>query len=172
MERYSRDLLLRILAALAVGFGYNIIYAVIAPLTLHWSYFFFSIFVPSALVNNSIQTLTSTFTFIPACVATSAYILLAMLILFTKDISWENRLQMFVFGSLAILAFNIIRIELLLFSYLKLNVAYESLHMFIWKFMSTAFVVILWLVLAKSYNVKSIPVYSDLKELVGMARKK
>ncbi|MBU2638293.1 MAG: pacearchaeosortase [Nanoarchaeota archaeon] len=171
-ERYARDLLLRIIAAFAVGLVYNLLYAIIAPLTLHWSYFFFSIFVPSALIGNSIQTLTNNFNFIPACVATSAYVLLAMLILLTKDINWNERLQMFVFGSLAILAFNIIRIELLLLTYFRLESAYDSVHLFVWKFMSTAFVVILWLVLARTYKVKAIPVYSDIKYIIGMIRKR
>lgn len=169
-EKYAWDLLLRIIAAFAFGIGYKVLYAIIAPLTLHWSYFFFNIFVPSALIGNTIQTPATSFNFIPACVAVSAYILLAMLILLTKGIQWNERLQMLVYGSLAILAFNIIRIELLLFTYFRLEPAYDSVHLFVWKFMSTAFVVVLWLALAKAYKVKSIPVYSDVKYIASMIK--
>ena len=172
-EGYARQLALRLLTAFAVGIGYNLFYMILSPLTLHWSYFFFNIFHPmSALLGNTIQTETASFEFIPACVATAAYILLAFLILLTKDISPGERLQMFVYGSLGILAFNIIRIELLLLTYFSLNASFDSIHLFVWKFMSTAFVVLLWLVLARVYNVKSIPVYSDVKHIIGMIRKK
>lgn len=173
MERYARDLLLRLLSAFAVGLGYPFFYMAIAPLTLHWAFFFFNVFQPySALIGNTIQTQTASFEFIPACVATAAYILLAIIILLTKDISLSDRVQMFVYGSLAILAFNIIRTELLLLTYFKLDAVYNTLHLFVWKFMSTAFVVITWLVLAKVYKVRAIPVYSDVAHLVGMIRKK
>lgn len=171
-EGYLKGLLLRVMAAFAMLFGYNIIYAVSALFTLHFSYFFFSIFVPSALIGNKIATLTNSFEFIPACVATSAYILLALLVFLTKDISWNERLQMIVYGWLAILAFNLLRIELLLLTFFRLEAAYDTLHLFVWKFMSTAFVVLLWLGLARVYKVKSIPVYSDIKALAGMIRKK
>lgn len=171
-EGYVRELLLRVIAAFAMLLSYNFIYTVIAVFTLHFSYFFFSIFVPSALIGNKIATLTNTFEFIPACVATSAYILLALLVFLTKDISWNERLQMIAYGWLAILAFNLLRIELLLLTFFSLNTAYDTIHLFVWKFMSTAFVVLLWLGMAKMYKVKAIPVYSDIKVLAGMIRKR
>ena len=172
-EVYPRELALRLLTAFAVGIGYQWFYLVLSPLTLHLSYFFFSLFHPlSALAGNTIETATASFEFIPACVATAAYVLLAFLILLTKDISPAERLQMFVYGSLGILAFNILRIELLLFTYFRLNASFDALHLFVWKFMSTAFVVILWLVLARIYRIKSVPVYSDVKYILGLIRNK
>lgn len=171
-DGYIKELVLRVIAAFAVLISYPIFYMILAPLTLHFSYFFFSIFAPSALIGNRIVTLTNSFVFIPACVAASAYILLAILILLTKDISPSERFQMFVYGSLAILAFNVLRIELLLLAYFKLETAFDSIHLFVWKFMSTAFVVFLWLGIARLYRVKAIPVYSDLRHIAGMIRKK
>lgn len=171
-EGYIKELAFRVIASFAVLLGYNWLYILLTPLTLHFSYFFFSIFVPSALIGTKIATLTDTFNFIPACVATSAYALLALLVFLTKDISWNERLQMIIYGWIAILAFNILRIELLLLTFFSLETAYDSIHLFVWKFMSTAFVVLLWLGLARLYKVKAIPVYSDVKELIGMIRKK
>jgi len=169
-EGYFKELVLRVVTAFAVLMGYPLFYVILAPLTLHFSYFFFSIFQPSALIGDTIQTQTASFKFIPACVAASAYILLAMLVFLTKDIPWNERLQMIVYGSLAILAFNILRIELLLLTFFKLETAFDTIHLFVWKFMSTAFVVLLWLGLAKLYKVKAIPVYSDLKHIAGMIK--
>ncbi|MDD4877767.1 MAG: pacearchaeosortase [Candidatus Nanoarchaeia archaeon] len=171
-ESYLKQLALRVLAGFAVLLGHNLIYGIIAVFTLHFSYFFFSIFVPSALIGNKIATLTTTFEFIPACVAVSAYILLALLVFLTKGISWNERLQMIVYGWLAILAFNLLRIEILLLTFFSLETAYDTLHLFVWKFMSTVFVVLLWLGLARLYKVKAIPVFSDIKALAGMIRKK
>lgn len=171
-QGYGTELFLRLFIAFAVGIGYSLFYIILSPITLHWSYFFFSIFSPmSVLAGNTIQAETARFVFIPACVATAAYILLAMLILLTKDITWQDRLQMFVYGSLAILAFNILRIELLLLTYFKLETAFDSIHLFVWKFMSTAFVVLLWIGLARLYKVKAIPVYSDVKYMLETIRK-
>lgn len=169
-DGYLKSLVLRVTAAFAVLIGYPLFYMIIAPLTLHVSYFFFNIFVPSALIGTKIMTLTDSFEFIPACVATSAYILLALLVFLTKDISWNEQLQMIIYGWLAILAFNILRIELLLLTYLRFETAFETLHLFVWKFMSTAFVVLLWLGLARLYKVKAIPVYSDLRHIISMIK--
>ncbi|MFH1065562.1 MAG: pacearchaeosortase [Nanoarchaeota archaeon] len=169
-DGYFKSLALRVLAAFAVLIGYPLLYMVIAPLTLHISYFFFNIFVPSALIGTKIMTLMDSFEFIPACVATSAYILLALLVLLTKDISRSERLQMVIYGWLAILAFNILRIELLLLTYFRLETAFDTIHLFVWKFMSTAFVVLLWLGLARLYKVKAIPVYSDLRHIACMIK--
>ncbi|HII16211.1 MAG TPA: pacearchaeosortase [Nanoarchaeota archaeon] len=172
-DSYARELALRLLTAFAVGISYNLFYMVLSPVTLYLSYFFFSLFHPmSALAGSAIQTQTASFELIPACVATAAYVLLAFLILLTKDISPADRLQMFVYGSLGLLAFNILRIELLLLTYFRLNASFDALHLFVWKFMSTAFVVVLWLALARIYRVKSIPVYSDFVHIAGMIRKK
>jgi len=125
----------------------------------------------SILVDNSIKTLTDEFVFVPACTAASAYLLLAFLILLTKDIKPIDRLQMFVYGGLALLAFNIIRIEVLLWFFFRQNAMFETVHLFIWKFMATAFVALLWVALAKIYRVKSVPVYSDIAYLVKEIRR-
>ena len=169
-DSYFKELVLRLITGFAVLIGYPLFYMILAPITLHVSYFFFNIFMPSALVGTKIVTVMDSFELIPLYVATSAYLLLAILILLTKDISPSERFQMFVYGSLAILAFNILRIELLLLTYFSLNTAYDSLHLFVWKFMSTAFVVLLWLGLARLYKVKAIPVYSDLRHIMSMIK--
>lgn len=172
LKIYSKELALRILAALALGIFRSIFYIIFTPLTLHWSYFFFNIFVPeSALVGTKLLTFTNSFDFVPACTAASAYMLLAFLVLLTKDIRPVERLKMFVYGSLAILAFNLVRIELLLFFFFKFNQAYPAVHLFFWKFMSTVFVVAVWLILAKIYKIKSIPIYSDLKYILRQIKR-
>jgi exosortase/archaeosortase family protein len=169
-DGYFKELVLRVIASFAVLMGYPLFSLILTPITLHISYFFFNIFVPSAIVGAKIVTVMDSFELIPACVATSAYLLLAILILLTKGISLSERFQMFVYGSLAILAFNILRIELLLLAYFRLETAFDTIHLFVWKFMSTAFVVLLWLGLARLYKVKTIPVYSDLRHIMGMIK--
>ena len=74
---------------------------------------------------------------------------------------------MFVVGSVLILIANVLRIEILTSLLLTKQVNYfETLHLLIWKVMSSAYVVVVWIVLCKLFSVKTIPVYSDLQHLI------
>ncbi len=169
---YTNNLILRILLAFLLTIFRQIFNTIFAPLTMFWSFYLFNIFVPGSVLEGvKLITPTNTFSFIPACTAASAYLLLSLLILLTKDISWENRLKMFISGSLAILFFNLIRIEILLFFFYKLTNIYPLIHLFFWKFMSTLYVVFVWIILSKVYKVKSIPAYSDIKHLIRLIKK-
>lgn len=172
--KYHKDLALRVILALILGIFYQAYYAIFKPLTLNLSYFFLKMIDDSAvLLDDKIVTATLTLTFIDACVAAAAYLLLSMLILTTKDIDWRKRIKMFLYGSLLILIFNIARIELLFFALLRLDYsAYSTLHMFIWKFLSTVYVFGVWVFLIRKFRVKTIPVYSDFMHLLKLIKKK
>lgn len=171
-RHYIFALLLRLAFSFSLAIFPGIFYAVFKPLTLGWSYFFFSMFVPSALIGSRIATQLDTFSFVPACTAASAYLLLALLILLTKDIDWKKRIYMFLLGSTAIFGFNLLRIELLLFLFMKYNSSFPLVHMLFWKFISTVFVFALWLILIRHFSVKSIPAYSDLAYIWKRIRQK
>jgi len=169
---YSKSLFFRIFLALLLGIFKNIFYVIFTPLTLHWSYLFFKLSVPEAvLVGGKLATMMDTFIFVPACTAASAYLLLALLILLTKGIPAMKRIEMFIYGSAAILAFNLIRIEVLLLFFFRMDYAYPVVHLFFWKFLSTIFVFAVWIALVRLFNVKSIPVYSDLKYIIGKMKR-
>jgi len=172
LKSYSLNLFARVFIAIGLALFRDIFYLIFTPLTLHWSYLFFKLFVPEVvLMGYKLITTTNTFTFIPACTAASAYLLLALLILLTKDIAWMRRVEMFVVGSLAILGFNLLRIELLLWFFFKFSGVYPVMHLVFWKFLSTIFVFILWIALTKLFEIKSIPIYSDFKYILGKMKR-
>lgn len=73
---------------------------------------------------------------------------------------------MFLLGSLIILIANIIRIEALIIILLKGGQNYfETLHLFIWKILSSVFVAGVWIFLIKKFKIKSVPLISDIKAI-------
>jgi hypothetical protein len=46
------------------------------------------------------------------------------------------------------------------------SVYFDKVHYFIWYFLSTVIVVLIWIYNVKKFKIKSIPVYSDLKWVI------
>ncbi|HLC73603.1 MAG TPA: pacearchaeosortase [Candidatus Nanoarchaeia archaeon] len=114
-----------------------------------------------------------TLNFISACVATSAYQLLAILILLTKDLSFKRMLKIFIVGSLMILLVNIVRI--LILSLVFINYGYESfnsLHILLWRGAASFIVFFVWIGLVKIFKIKNIPLISDMSYLLKYIKKK
>ncbi len=169
-----RTIFLRLLSAIVlavVGSGVlpaNLFYFLFSPLTVYLSYGLLSLVHGSVTLDGHVIMVGSqAVELIPACVAASAYLLLALLILLTRGISLRKGMLMFVVGSVLILIANVLRIEILTSLLLTKQVNYfETLHLLIWKVMSSAYVVVVWIVLCKLFSVKTIPVYSDLQHLI------
>lgn len=159
------DLILRIIILFLIP--YSLLKIIIAPITIYLSYYLLKLFgekvilLPPFLIMNQ-----AIIKFIPACAAISAYYLLMLLVLLTKDIKPIVRMKMFLTGSLIILAINTLRITALLviLSYYGLNL-FESIHMFFWILIGSVFVALVWIFLVKKYKIKAVPIYSDLKYL-------
>ena len=165
--KYVKNLVLRVIAALLLVNSYQLIYKILIPLTLYPSYYVIKALGFEATLSG-LQILANShiLTFIPACAAASAYILLGVLILLTKNIKLKTGLKMFFLGSLIILVANIIRIDALIIILLKGGQNYfETLHLFIWKVLSSIFVAGVWIYLVKRYKIKEIPLISDIKAL-------
>ena len=158
--------ILRIIIAFLIP--YSLLSYLITPLTMYLSYFILKLFVenvsvfpPFILINETVVK------FIPACAAISAYYLLMLLVLLTMGIRPLVRLKMFLIGSLLILLINTFRIVLLLtiLSYYNYNL-FESVHMLFWMLVGSFFVALIWIFLVKKYNVKTVPIFSDLNYLL------
>ncbi len=150
----------------------NIFYITFSWWTFHLSSFVFSLFheviavAPVFVVDGQIIEL------IPACVAASAYLLLALLILLTRGISLKKGLMMFFWGSVLILVANVIRMEILVSLLLNNNINYfASLHLLLWKIVSSVYVAAVWIFLCWTFHVKNIPVYSDVQSFLHVKRK-
>lgn len=172
--KYYQKLIIRLSLALFLGLFWKIYYIIFKPLTLFLSFTGLKTFDNSAfIIDNVIFTNTHHLTFIDACVAASAYLLLTFLILVTKDIRFWKRIALFVYGSLLILSFNIIRIYILFYSLFNYDYTlFIAIHLLIWRFLSTIFVFLVWIYLTQKLQVKTIPIYSDLKYLINQIKKK
>jgi exosortase/archaeosortase family protein len=111
--------------------------------------------------------------FVEACMATTAYYLLALLILTTKDIGLKKSIKMFLIGALLIFVMNLLRITLLVMAVVNMGLNwFNAIHMLFWYIISTFYVLLIWIFLIRFYKVKNIPIYSDIKYLLSELRKK
>ncbi len=161
----------RYIGALLVALSYPLVYAVFSPLTLYSTYALTHIVWNPTIIDNTIQFSSASFTFIPACTAATAYILLATLILVTRGIRIKQGIHMFLVGASAIFAMNILRILGLMYIYIEFGKNYfDAVHLIVWHAVSTLFVALVWIVLVEKNNIKSIPVYSDVQDAINKMR--
>ncbi|MBT4334246.1 pacearchaeosortase [archaeon] len=166
---YRQKLFVRfIIAILAVIFYNFLFYEILKPFTIYGSYLFLLIFESGIkLAENSLIVSGHTFNFIHACIAGSAYFLLFILLISTKDIKLIDGIKLFFVGSSLILLMNIIRIDILIISSIKFGkVWFDAIHLIFWKFLSTIYVAFVWISLVKKFKIKTIPIYSDIIYLI------
>lgn len=168
---YTKKLIIRItIAIVLLILPINIFYVIFLKPTLYLSALPFLKLSPliatdSILINNAILM------FNPACIATSAYYLLTILTLLTKNINLKKSIILIISGSLLIFIANIIRIDLLIFFFLKNNInLFQSLHFLFWKILSSLYVVLIWILLTKKLKIKQIPAVSDVKYLLSKTK--
>ena len=169
---YIYNLFVRYLVALFLPINsLAIFYFVFTPLTLYLSYWLIKLFYPITMQGNLLGN-GHTIQIINACIAGSAYYLLALLNLTTKGISWLTRIKAFIFGSISLLILNILRIVILALVLFAFGIkTFNQIHIGFWIIGSTLFVVFIWLATIKFFRIKEIPVYSDIKEVLKLFKK-
>ena len=169
---YLQRLFLRLATALfIIIFGLKIIYFIFSPLTFYSSYLTLLPYSPSLISQTSFLIQEYKLNFIPACTAGSAYLLLILLTIFT-DIKPKKTLKVIALGSLIIFIANIIRIDILIYTLITYgSELFNTLHLIIWDFVSTIFVVGLWIFLTYYFKIEEIPVYSDFKKILAIYKK-
>lgn len=170
--KYEKRLVLRLLALVIIFLIPSLMLLIFSKPTIYLSYYSLKLLSYNPiLVNNDIIINQAVLTFIPACVATSAYYLLIALVFLTKDLKLKTIIYSIVLGSSLILLFNILRVDILVFILLNFSKnLFDTLHLFIWKFLSGIYVALVWLLLIKIFKIKTIPVYSDVKYLIKKIR--
>jgi exosortase/archaeosortase family protein len=162
--RYS----ILILAAL---FNLWIFYTIFTPLTIYPVYFIIKFFFSTSLLGNIIFVNSIPIELIKACIAGSAYYLLFIFNMSVPNIKLKKRISMILFSFLSLLILNIIRIVSLIIIYLQKNSIFNITHEIIWYAFGTIFVVGIWFLEVKIYNIKEIPIYSDIKLLIDKIKK-
>ena len=161
----------RYFSVLLIGSGnLYVIYKVLTPLTIHVLNTILSIFTTTELGGNIIhlRDLGIGIEMVPACIAGSAFYLLLLLVMSTADIKPETRTKALVSSFAILFALNILRIMILV---PVANTPYfETAHWILWHLISTLFVVGVWLITIKLYEIKTIPVYSDIKYIKSLIR--
>jgi len=170
-SKYTIELIIRILILIAVCILFPYWKKVVSEITFYLSNVMLQPFYPSAHIGHTLFLENYSLVFIDACSASSAYLLLFILIFATKGIILKERLSMLLNGITLILGMNLARVFILITVLVNAGANYfESLHILFWKIVSTVFVFLTWVYLTKKYKIKSIPIYSDYKQLVTMLK--
>jgi len=156
---------LRYLIALCLVFALPIIYQALTPLTTYYLAFIFRFFYNVTVI--SCEKLVINFSAIeitPSCIAGSAYILLLILNL-TTSMNLKKRFLSILFSIAMLFLINIFRLILLTILIMQNSQYFETVHKLFWYLLSTLFVILIWFLTIKFFDIKEIPVYSDAKFL-------
>jgi exosortase/archaeosortase family protein len=166
------DLAIRYLAVLCLGLNSLVlIYSLFTPLTLYPVYFILNLFYNVSLSGTSILIGSTKIEIIKACIAGSAIYLLIILNLLTK-MNLAKRLVSLVYSLACLLSLNIARIVILSVMLVNDFAFFDITHKLFWYVLSTIFVVAIWFSEVKLFSIKNIPVYSDMKGIVKLIKKK
>jgi exosortase/archaeosortase family protein len=164
------EVIVRYLIVVVLGLGnLSLFYVVLKPLTLWGVSSLLGLFSDVVVLTNGFVYDGVFFELVSACVGGSAFYLLFIFIMSSRDIVWLRRLKMIVFAFLLLYVFNVLRIVFM--AVFVDSVYFDVFHLGIWYFVSTVFVVLIWFLMVWLFGVKSIPVYSDFKFIVGLLKK-
>lgn len=150
-----------------------IFYFIFTPLTIYPVYFLVSLFFEEVSLFGEIIIVNGVaIEFIKACIAGSAYFLLLILNLSTPKINLKERIIMISVSFASLLIINIIRIFVLILVFFYGFAFFDATHKFLWYFMSTIFVVLIWFAEVKYFKIKETPFYSDIRYLYKRILKK
>ena len=172
MDKQSKKVLglfARYISLIILGVGnLYILYKILTPLTIRTVSRILALFSPITLTENFLTFKGDAIEIIPACVAGAAFFLLLFLILSTAEIKPGKRSQMILFSMLTLFILNVLRIIIL--ALIAKSSYFELTHWILWHIISTIFVVGIWFAMVKIYNIKSIPVYSDVRYLQSLIK--
>jgi exosortase/archaeosortase family protein len=145
----------------------DIFYKALLPLTIYSTSFILNLFYQyqSFVLENFIIVGSLAIEIIPACVAVSAYFLLLILNL-TTPMPFIKRIYSIIFALLAFLIINILRIVILALLFITNYSSFDLIHRISWYVLSIVIVIGIWFLTAYVFKIKSIPAYTDLKNIL------
>ena len=160
--KYTYSFIIRFILCFIPAAVFSIMFT---QITISAVYFLLSAYKP-ILINNLLIVKIYKFEFVEACIVPYAYYFFWFLCLFTKDILTKIRIKMIVYGFIMIFLMNILRIVFVIDLAARYGLVwFNVVHLFIWHFISGIYIAIVWVILVRHYKIKSIPFYSDIKEL-------
>ena len=160
------DLIIRYILLILVAVpNLWIFYHFFAPITKYSVYFLLSLFSKSTSLAGDIITISGCFpiAIIGACVGGSAYYLLLVLNLSTREIDFTKRIKLILIAFSSFFLLNVLRIFILSLLFVSESPFFDITHNLFWYTLSTIFVVGIWFAEVKLFRIKNIPFYSDLK---------
>jgi exosortase/archaeosortase family protein len=139
--------------------------------TIYSAFFIISLFSNATLTNNVINLHGANIDLAAACIAISAYYLLLILNLSTP-MPLGKRIYSLMLSFSLLFIINTLRITLFSFLFVSLQPVFSALHFMTWFIFSSVLVFLVWYANIIFFNVKEIPVYSDLKFLIKSIRNK
>ena len=152
---------------IVVLFGIDIIYLIFTPLTIYPVWVILSLVYHTVLLGNTLIIEEKAIEIIGACVAGAAYLLL-LILNFSTAMSPKKRIYSILYSFIILLLLNIFRIILLSIMFINEFALFDLTHKIFWYGLSTIFVVCIWFSEVKIFKIKNIPIYSDLKYLIGL----
>jgi len=146
-------------------------YFIFTPLTIYPVNFFLSLIYTSYIQGNSLTVNNIQIILVDACIAGSAYYLL-ILLNFSLSMPCLKRIKTTLFSLLIFLGINIIRIFIFTILFIQNFKYFDLTHKLFWYLVSGIIVFFVWLLTIKTYHVKNIPFYTDLKFLYGLTKRK
>jgi len=146
-------------------------YAIFTPLTVYPVFSILSLFFSASLSGTVISFSNFSINLVEACIAGSAYYLLLVLNLSTP-MPMKKRFFSFIFSFISLLVVNIIRILFFSFLFVSAFSLFNLTHLIFWYFLSAIIVFLIWFVTIKLFEIKEIPVYSDVKFLLKDIKKR
>lgn len=170
MEKEIKEILLRYFVGVVVAVVAVLtflFYFIFRPLTVWPTFWLLDIFYEPMLNNLSNITMGGfSIEIIDACVAGSAYLFLFVLNILTAGLSLKKRFFVFVFDATFLLIMNILRLIILILLLVNESIAFDFTHKIFWYGISTACVVLIWILTVVVFKIKAIPFVSDVRTIL------
>lgn len=159
---------IRYLILILLGlFNLKLIYFIFTPLTIYPVFWILSLFDTGTtlLPGSIIFSQGFYFEIINACVAGAAYYLLLILNLSTP-MDWKKRIKSLVFILSVFLILNVARIIIFAWLFVLGYQYFDTTHLLVWYLGSTILLIAVWFINVWMLEIKSIPVYTDVRKII------
>jgi len=148
----------------------TLFYTIFSFLTIYPVYFLLSLFFHTAITGNLITINTISIKLVEACIAGSAYFLL-LLLNFSLPLETRKRIYSLLFSFAIFLAINILRIFIFSIMLVYSFKYFDITHLIFWYVLSGILVFLVWIITIKTFKIKGIPFYTDIKYIISKIKK-
>lgn len=140
-------------------------------LTVKTVFYIVSIFSDAILIGSTMQVKGVNFSFVQACIATEAYLLLSGMLLSLRSKRAAGSFIGVIAGWALFFILNIIRILGLLWIRVVFGAdLFKSLDWLLWNLLSVVMVVAIWVVVKEALKIEGIPLVQDINYLLKRLR--